>query len=62
MIAGPAGQRERPARRHDMQPPLWVKCVGEAEQVVLVSAAAVVQYQQALRVSGGRSEPWWKDR
>ena len=38
-----------------MQPPLRVEHVGEAEQVVLVGAAAVVQDEQAGGVAGRRA-------
>ncbi len=48
VIARPAGQLQRPARRHDVQPSLGIEHVAEREQVVLVGAAAVVQDQQPL--------------
>ena len=46
VIARPAGICERRARGDDVQPALGVEHVGEAEQVVLVGAAAVVEDQQ----------------
>ena len=52
VAAGPAGQLQRPARRNHVQAPLRVEHVGEAEQVVLVRAAAVMQHQQPRRVAG----------
>ena len=57
VVAGPAGQRQRRARRRDVQAPLRVEHVGEREQVVLVGAAAVVEDQQAASgsPSAGRS-------
>ena len=53
VLARPAGDVQRPARRDDVQPPLGVEHVGEAEQVVLVGAAAVVEDEQALGRAGG---------
>ncbi len=47
VVAGPARELQRRARGHDVQPPLRVEHVGEAEQVVLVGAAAVVEDDQA---------------
>jgi hypothetical protein len=38
-----------------VQAPLWVQRVGQAEQIVFVGAAAVVQDQQALGVAARRS-------
>ena len=48
MVAGPAGELQRGARRDDVQPPLRVEHVAEPEQVVLVGAAPVVEHQQPL--------------
>ena len=48
VLARPARDLQRAARGDDVQPPLRVQDVGEAEQVVLVGAAAVVEDQQAL--------------
>ena len=53
MVAGPAGELQRRARRDDVQPPPRVEHVGEAEQVVLVGAAAVVEDEQAGRLAVG---------
>ena len=55
VVPGPARQRQRRARRGDVQPPLRVEHVGEAEQVVLVGAAAVVQDEQAGGVARRRA-------
>ena len=51
-MARPAGERQRPARRHDVQAALGIEHVGETEQIVLVGAAAVVQDHQPLGVAG----------
>ena len=52
-----ARQRQRRPRRDDVQPPLGVEHVGEAEQVALVGAAAVMEDEQPLRLAAaGRSE------
>ena len=48
VLARPARDLQRAAGGDDVQPPLRVQDVGEAEQVVLVGAAAVVQDEQAL--------------
>ena len=53
VLARPARDLQRAARRDDVQPPLRVEHVGEAEQVVLVGAAAVVEDEQALGRAGG---------
>ena len=56
VMARPAGERQRPARGHDVQAALGIEHVGETEQIVLVGAAAVVQDQQPLGLAGrGRS-------
>ena len=55
VVARPAGDRQRRARRDDVQPPLAVEHVGEAEQVVLVGAAAVVEDEQAVGLAGRRA-------
>ena len=54
VIAGRARQAQRRPRRHHPQPPLGVEVVGEADQVALVGAAAVVEDQQPLGVSPAR--------
>ena len=51
--AGPAGEGQRPSGRDHVQAPVRVQDAGQAEQVVLVRAAAVVEDQQALRLAGG---------
>ncbi len=53
VVARPAAQRQRRARRDHVQPPLRVQRVAEPEQVVLVGATAVVEDQQALGLTGG---------
>src|SRR5204863_3244637 len=53
VVAGPAGQGQRPARRDHVEAPLRVEPVGHAEQVHLVGAAAVMQHEQSLRLAGG---------
>jgi hypothetical protein len=53
VVAGPARELQRRARRDDVQPPLRVEHVGEAEQVVLVGAAAVVEDEEAGRLAVG---------
>ena len=55
VVARPARQLQRAARGDDVQPALGVEHVGEAEQVVLVGAAAVVEDQQPVGVAGGRA-------
>ena len=47
VVARQAGERQRGARRDDVQAAFRVERVGEAEQVVLVGAAAVVEDEQA---------------
>ena len=54
VVAGPAGDRQRRARSDDVQAALRVEHVGEAEQILLVGPAAVVEDQQAVRLAGGR--------
>ena len=54
MAARPSGQPQRPARCDDVEAPLRVEHLGEADQIVLVGAAAVVQHEQPLGVSGRR--------
>ena len=62
---GPAArERERRPRRGDVQPLLRVEDVAEAEQIVRVGAAAVVQDEQAGGLAGrgrarGRSARSW---
>ncbi len=53
VVAGPARELQRRPRGDDVQPPLRVEHVGEAEQVVLVRAAAVVEDEQAGGVAAG---------
>src|SRR4051794_22890157 len=53
VVAGPARKLQRRARRDDVEPPARVEHVGEAEQVVLVGAAAVVEDEQAGRLAVG---------
>ena len=55
MIAGRARQLQRRPRRDDVQPAPRVEHVGEAEQVALVGAAAVMEDEQALGLVGGRA-------
>ena len=52
VVARQAGERQRGARRDDVQAALRVERVGEAEQVVLVGAAAVVEDEQAVELPG----------
>jgi hypothetical protein len=52
-MARPAGQRERRARRHRVQPRLGVERLRQAEQVTLVGAAAVMEHEQARRLRCG---------
>ena len=54
MMARQAGERQRGARRDDVQAALGVERVSEAEQVVLVGATAVVEYEQAFRLARRR--------
>ena len=54
VVARPAGQLERRAWGDDVEPLLRVEHVGEAEQVVLVGPAAVMEDEQAGGVSVGR--------
>ena len=56
VVARPARDLQRRARGDDVEPPLGVEHVGEAEQVVLVGAAAVVEDEQPLASpAAGRS-------
>ena len=52
-LPGQPGIVSGPAGRDDVQPALGVQDVGEAEQVVLVGAATVVQDEQPGGVCGG---------
>jgi hypothetical protein len=54
VVARGTRQRQRGARRHDVEPLLGVEHVGGAEQVALVGPAAVVENEQAGGVAGGR--------
>src|ERR1700759_1289602 len=51
VVATPARQRQRCARRDDVKAPPWVERVGERQQVVLVRTATVVQHEQAARLA-----------
>jgi hypothetical protein len=55
VAARPSRQLQGPSRRDDVQPPPRVEHVGEGQQVVLIGAAAVVQYEQPVRLTGGRT-------
>ena len=55
VITGRARQAQRRPWRDDVQSPVRVEHVGQPHQVLLVAAAAVVQYQQSLRVAVGGS-------
>jgi hypothetical protein len=54
-MARPARQRQRRARRHDVQAAPWVERVRERQQIVLVGAAAVVQHEQTAGLAGRRA-------
>src|SRR5436305_4198377 len=53
VVAGRSGKLQRRPRRHHLKSLLRIEEVGEADQVALVGAAAVVEDQQSLRVAGG---------
>jgi len=55
VLARPARNRQRAAGCDDVQPLLGVQDVGEAEQVVLVGAATVVQDEEPRGVRCGRA-------
>ncbi|MEJ7714960.1 MAG: hypothetical protein WKF40_04345, partial [Thermoleophilaceae bacterium] len=55
VVAGRAGKGERRARRDHVQAAPGVQDVGQAEQVVLVRAAAVVEDEEAGGVAVGRA-------
>jgi hypothetical protein len=57
VVAGPALEGQRRARGDDVQPARGVDDVGEAEQVVLVGPAAVMENEQAGRLAVGRTFP-----
>jgi hypothetical protein len=53
VLARPAGDRQRRARRDDVQAPCRIERVGEPQQVVLIGAAPVVEHEQAARLARG---------
>ena len=56
VAARPSRQPQRPARGDDVEAALRVENLGQADQIVLVGAAAVVEQEQPFRVSAaGRS-------
>ena len=55
VVARQAGQGERRARGDDVQAAPWIERVGEAEQVVLVGATAMVEDEHAVGPAGRRT-------